>query len=143
MNELYEMLRTSILGTVEDAGERKQALDMLRSNTRISACVAVVPKFNEWAHPGTGEVRKYLANANEVFGFNKVTGEYALIEDTISYGAATALKGWIRQSKPYVNEAGELTWGRNIPLPSELRHIGGAVLVKIERHAQELITRHI
>jgi hypothetical protein len=142
MNELYTMLRTSIIDTVEDPQERKEALDMLRKNTRISATIAVVPKFNEWTHPGTGEVRKYLANANEVFGFNKVTGEYALLEDSISYGTATALKRWIKESKPYVNEEGQLTWGRNVNLPSELRFIGGSLLVKIETHAQELITRN-
>jgi hypothetical protein len=75
----------------------------------------------------------------EVFGFNMATGEYAILEDSVSFRTASALKGWIRQSKPYVNGEGKICWGRKAFLPDELRHIGGALLVKIEKHAQELI----
>lgn len=139
--EMYELLRTSIIENTPK-GELKPALDELRSNVRTSEALKVVPQYGEWTHPTTGEVRKYLRNINAVFGFNRATGEEALLEATVNYRYGAAVKKWLKESKPYVNENGELKWGRNVALPQELRYGFGSELVKIERHAQELIARH-
>lgn len=141
VTEMYELLRESVIENTPK-GELKPALDQLRNSVRTSETLKVVPQYGEWTHPATGEVRKYLHNINAVFGFNRATGEEALLTDAVSYRHATAVKRWLKESKPYVNEAGELKWGRDVALPEDLRYGFGSQLVRIECHAQEIIDRH-
>lgn len=141
VTEMYELIRTSVIENTPK-GELKSALDQLRASVRTSEALKAVPAYGEWTHPTTGEVRKYIRNINAVFGFNRATGEEALLADTVSYRHATAVKRWLKDSKPFVNAEGELKWGRTVALPQELRYGFGSQLVEIEAHAQEIITRH-
>jgi hypothetical protein len=141
VTEMYELLRESVIENTPK-GELKPALDQLRASVRTSEALKAVPQYGEWTHPTTGEVRRYIRNINAVFGFNRATGEEALLTDTVSYRHAAAVKRWLKDSKPFVNAEGELKWGRTVALPQDLRYGFGSQLVAIEAHAQEIITRH-